>query len=241
MTLLPKQLVAHRGHRDRFPENSLLAIKDAIAAGAVNIEFDIQFTRDGVPILYHDDTMQRISGVDHAITQLSSIDLSDHAAFEPERLGQRFRHNPIESLMDLLPVVESHGAIDFFMELKEESLAAHGEDFCFQHLKNRLPIIPNNLVLISFSEAAVKRAKAEGFSKTALVFRNWSARNQLLRETQADSGFINYQRIPETDAIIADKPIMVYEVDDSITAKQLLTRGAVAVETFCIRALLNNL
>jgi len=239
--LLPERLVAHRGHQSAFPENSTLAILDAIAAGAKKIEFDIQFTQDGAVALYHDEDMQRLSGVGKKITALKKQELIAYSSSEPKRLGARFCNNPIEYLDDLLPIIEKHHHIQFFLELKEESLRAFGEDACFVYLNKALQSIPDNLILISFDLPAVKRAKSEGFQQTALVFRDWERRNSLLAESKADFGFINYTRIPLKDSIEADKPILVYEVKHSLIAEQLLDRGAAAVETFFIRSLLNNL
>jgi len=249
--LPPECLVAHRGHQSTFPENSTLAILDAIAAGAQKIEFDVQITQDGGVALYHDEDMQRLSGVDKKITALKKQDLVAYTSSEPKRLGARFSNNAIEYLDDLLPIMEKYGDVQFFLELKEESLRAFGADTCFESLSNILqPIpsnslpsnaLPNNLVFISFDLPAVKQAKSEGFQQTALVFRDWDKRNSLLDESEADFGFINYTRIPLKDRIEADKPILVYEVKHPLIAKQLLDRGAAAVETFFIRSLLNNL
>lgn len=239
--LAPELLIAHRGHQKNFPENSSLAMLDAIAAGARNIEFDIQLTKDGAIVLYHDEDMRRISGVDNKISRLNKAELSDYCASEPKRLGSRFSSNPIEFLDDILPLIKKHTHIKFFLEMKQESLIAFGEDSCFTALGHILREVPKNLIFISFDLPAVKRAKREGFTQTALVFRDWSERNALLAESLADYGFINYTRIPLKERIEADKPILVYEVKHQIIAKQLLDRGAAAVETFCIRSLLNNL
>ncbi|MGH1441103.1 MAG: glycerophosphodiester phosphodiesterase family protein [Cellvibrionaceae bacterium] len=239
---LPSEcLVAHRGHQSAFPENSILAVLDAIAAGAKKIEFDIQFTQDGGAALYHDEDMQRISGVDKKITTLTRQELTAYSSSEPKRLAARFCSNPIEYLDDLLPIIEKHHHIQFFLELKEESLRVFGDDACFGYLSKVLQPMPDNLVFISFDLPAVKRAKSEGFRQTALVFRDWDRRNSLLAESKADFGFINYTRIPLKEDIEADKPILVYEVKHQLIAKQLLDRGAAAVETFFIRSLLNNL
>ncbi len=241
MKIPPEQLVAHRGHQDQFPENSILAILDAIAAGAKNIEFDIQYTKDGHVALYHDANMQRISDVEYTITELTKDELKQYSAKEPKRLGRRFTHNPIEYLDQLIPIIVKHHDITFFIEIKEESLHHFGSDFCFNHLKLVLGnTVPNNLILISFDLEAVKRAKEEGFAKTALVFRDWAKRDELLAEANADYGFTNYTRIPPRLPITASRPIMVYEVRYPLIAIQLLERGAAAVETFCIRALLSN-
>ncbi len=52
-------IIAHRGYSEVAPENTLPAIQKAVEAGARVIECDIQSTRDGVPVLIHDSTLQR--------------------------------------------------------------------------------------------------------------------------------------------------------------------------------------
>lgn len=53
-------LVAHRGDNNLYyPENSLEGALSVIAAGADIIETDIHLTKDGVPVLMHDDTLER--------------------------------------------------------------------------------------------------------------------------------------------------------------------------------------
>lgn len=235
------QLVAHRGHQHAFPENSLLSILDAIAAGARAIEFDVQLSQDGIPFLFHDETLSRVCGEAGEITALTAEQLSHCMVSEPKRLGKRFNQNPINTLGDLVPLIYQHKHIQFFLELKEESLECFGADNCFMALKRLFPIFPENVIFISFDLPAVRQAKEEGFLQTALVFRDWENRNTLLHTAQADYGFINYTRIPVKASIEADQPIIVYEVKHGITAKQLLERGASRVETFHIRTLLQNI
>jgi glycerophosphoryl diester phosphodiesterase len=52
-------IAAHRGAHSRAPENSLAAIEAAIAGGADIVEIDIAVTRDGTPVLMHDQTVDR--------------------------------------------------------------------------------------------------------------------------------------------------------------------------------------
>ena len=49
---------AHRGASDRFPENTLEAIEAAIPY-VDGIEFDVHFSRDGVGVIIHDETVNR--------------------------------------------------------------------------------------------------------------------------------------------------------------------------------------
>ena len=47
------QIVAHRGYRAKFPENTMLAFKNAVTAGAHGVETDVHLTKDNVVVLSH--------------------------------------------------------------------------------------------------------------------------------------------------------------------------------------------
>lgn len=47
------QIVAHRGYKAKFPENTLLAFKNAITFGAHGLETDVHLTKDNVVVLSH--------------------------------------------------------------------------------------------------------------------------------------------------------------------------------------------
>ncbi len=50
---------AHRGVSDRFPENTLEAIAAAIEDDVDGVEFDVHFSKDGVGVIIHDETVNR--------------------------------------------------------------------------------------------------------------------------------------------------------------------------------------
>lgn len=241
MTIKTAQLVAHRGHQDAFPENSLLAVIDAIAAGAINIELDIQVTREGVVVLYHDDNMQRISGINQSIIDITRPQLLHCYANEQARFGKKFIYNKIDTLKELFPYIIKYNTINFFLEIKKESLIALGHSFCLQAIKEAIPTLPHNAILISFDLDIVKAAKAQGFKKTGLVLEDWNNHDHLLKKANTNYGIICYECLPEDcTAIKACVPIILYEVDTISLAKKLLQQGIIAVETFCIRKLLGN-
>ncbi|UVD55196.1 glycerophosphodiester phosphodiesterase family protein [Rhizobium sp. Pop5] len=60
----PCAIVAHRGAWHEAPENSLAAIEKAIAAGYDIVEVDIRRSADGVLFILHDDTLERMAGLD---------------------------------------------------------------------------------------------------------------------------------------------------------------------------------
>lgn len=52
-------LIGHRGSSGEAPENTLPAFERALAHGAVILETDVHLTRDGVVVIYHDDSVDR--------------------------------------------------------------------------------------------------------------------------------------------------------------------------------------
>jgi glycerophosphoryl diester phosphodiesterase len=50
-------LQGHRGARGLWPENSLHGFAAAVALGVTSIELDVVLTADGVPVVYHDLTL----------------------------------------------------------------------------------------------------------------------------------------------------------------------------------------
>lgn len=55
------KVFAHRGYSGRFPENTMLAFREAEKTGCYGIELDVQTTKDGVVVIFHDETLDRVS------------------------------------------------------------------------------------------------------------------------------------------------------------------------------------
>ncbi|CAM2066546.1 GP-PDE domain-containing protein [Sulfidibacter corallicola] len=54
--------IAHRGFSSAFPENTLPAFDAALELPIQGIEFDVQLTREGIPIVFHDKNFRRVGG-----------------------------------------------------------------------------------------------------------------------------------------------------------------------------------
>lgn len=72
---------AHRGFSEQYPENTMRAFKKAIEAGADGIELDVQLSRDGIPVIIHDEALVRTTGAsgyvwDYDLAELKQLDAS---------------------------------------------------------------------------------------------------------------------------------------------------------------------
>ena len=79
------QLIAHRGYSECYPENTLVGLEAALSAGADCIEFDVQFSKDGVPVVIHDNELKRTTGVDGFVNQTNAAQLASIGAGEKQR------------------------------------------------------------------------------------------------------------------------------------------------------------
>ena len=75
---------AHRGASEYAPENTFLAFYTGMYMGANGIETDVQMTKDGVLVLFHDDTVTRLTGAEG---QLSDYTLDQLKQFTFEKDG----------------------------------------------------------------------------------------------------------------------------------------------------------
>jgi glycerophosphoryl diester phosphodiesterase len=86
------QRVAHRGYSAVAPENTLPALAAAVLAGATFVEFDVRTTADGVPVVFHDRTVDRTTDGtgyvwDLTLDEVRALDAGSW--FSPAYAGQR--------------------------------------------------------------------------------------------------------------------------------------------------------
>lgn len=113
------RLYAHRGLHNNAspaPENSLGAVRNAIHCN-YGIEIDVQLTKDLVPVVFHDFSLNRICGVE---TKLSSLTWRELQSFQLFHSEER-----IPSLAEVL--AEVNGQVPIIIEYKQEG---HRSQIC---------------------------------------------------------------------------------------------------------------
>lgn len=81
------RICAHRGYSTVAPENTLPAFVAAVELNAPEIEMDVRFSKDGVPVVCHDDSLERISNgtgmvQEKTLAELKELDFGSHAGKE---------------------------------------------------------------------------------------------------------------------------------------------------------------
>jgi glycerophosphoryl diester phosphodiesterase len=110
---------AHRGGAKLAPENTMAAIDNGMALGADGLEIDVQLSADGIPVVIHDQTLDRTTDHKGAVRELSAAALARvDAGFRFEIDGQfPFRGHGIGVPM-LDEVLAKHAKTRVIIEMK---------------------------------------------------------------------------------------------------------------------------
>ncbi|ASJ08776.1 glycerophosphodiester phosphodiesterase [Thermococcus siculi] len=68
-------VLGHRGYSAKYPENTILAFKKAIEAGADGVELDVWLTKDGEVVVIHDETVDRTSNGNGKVKEMTLEEL----------------------------------------------------------------------------------------------------------------------------------------------------------------------
>lgn len=179
-----RRIIAHRGHKVGAPEQTMVAFKLAADLGATMLEADLRFTRDGVPVLMHDDLLDRTTSGRGPVSAMGWTEMSRLDAgswFDPRFAGER-----VPRLDDLFELAETLG-VALCIEAKGE-----GEDnaetalFAARELERRSRLDKD--VVASFDHEALAAAvDAVPGLRTApdrLPERGRSTASQLVEQAQ---------------------------------------------------------
>lgn len=237
-------LVAHRGYADKFPENSLLALAQAIDCGACLLEFDVQLTRDKVPILLHDDNLLRVSGVNKSIYDLDATDLGNYNLSEPDRFGLRYKNNQFSLLADVVDFMQSYPDIKILLEVKQESIDFFSIDEVLQIISSIVaPIMPQTVV-ICYNLALLQSAKANfGFSSGFIVSAWSDIESAALLDLGPEMVICNYKKIPQDYNQFRQNSWdwVLYEITDPLLALKYGNLGVKYIETMALESMFANI
>jgi glycerophosphoryl diester phosphodiesterase len=237
----PSRLVAHRGLMATRPENTLLGLQAAILAGARRVEFDVQLTRDRVPVLLHDESLSRTAGARSRIGDLDRRLLQRYSVHEPARLGLRYATEPLPTLAAAVAALNRWPDITAFVELKRQSIERFGQDLVLDYVVSALREARFNWVLISFESAVLALARRRHRARIGWVLRAYDKTHHARAESLAPEFlFCNERHLPDDEATLWAGPWtwVVYDVHDHATAQRLEARGVDLFETPCVDRLL---
>lgn len=107
--------INHRGYNIIAPENTLPAFRLSRLQGFTHVETDVRFTSDGIPVLVHDESIERISNGTGKINQMTYSELSsyDYGSWK----SPEFKGTTIPTLDEFLELCQQIG-LEPYIELK---------------------------------------------------------------------------------------------------------------------------
>jgi glycerophosphoryl diester phosphodiesterase len=214
-------ITAHRGASLVAPENSLSAVRRAIADGATHVEVDVQRTADGVLVLNHDADLMRVAQVPLVITQstyeqLRAVDIGG-------RFGAEFAGERLATLDDVIQA--ARGSVKLVVELKSyKGDATRLVADVVQALRDQG--LTGDSVVMSLKYDEVREVKR----RAPEIVSGFVASASLGDILQLDADFLAISKSQATDARIAaahaqGKQVYVWTVDDPREMSLMIDRG----------------
>jgi glycerophosphoryl diester phosphodiesterase len=118
-------IIAHRGDSAQRPENTLAAFAAALEAGAGIVELDVQLTRDSVPVVIHDASLDRTTSGRGPVREHLLAELRALSAGYPQRFGPEYAGERVPTLAEALAFLQGRARV--MIEIKPESVSADAE------------------------------------------------------------------------------------------------------------------
>jgi len=216
-------IIGHRGASSYAPENSLQAVALAAEQGADGVEFDVQLSADGHPVLMHDSTVDRTSNgrgrvSDLTLAQLKQLDLGD---------GQT-----VPTLDELFTTFGSQ--LLYNVEIKEWSLRGRGLETAVAQCIARHDLAAK-VVISSFNPLVLRRLRPHLPTPAGLGmlrYRGLLQYSYLFAHSDADHP--HYSMVHEAYMRWAkgrSQRVNVWTVDDPAEAQRLTRLGVQAIIT----------
>lgn len=232
-------VIGHRGAAAEAPENTLAGLRRARHSGARWVEVDAKLSGDGVPILFHDETLERTtdgSGPVHgrSFGELRRLDAG--AWFADGHAGER-----IPSLDEALDLCLALG-LGLNLEIKpcagreRETAAAVVAALRARAAEDLPPLLLSSFRRVCL-EAAAELAPdlPRGFLKGHLP-ADWLERAQDLGCATVHLGWQRLTRESVERVRDAGYPVVVYTVNDLDRARRLIAWGVSSVITDTVRS-----
>ncbi|MEJ2514146.1 MAG: glycerophosphodiester phosphodiesterase [Gammaproteobacteria bacterium] len=219
-------IVAHRGAAGKAPENTLAAVRQAIADGTDWVEIDVQETADGRVIVVHDSDFMKLAGMplrvwDGSFEEIRAIDVGSW--FDPAFAGER-----VPTLEEVLEAVR--GKARLVIELKY-----YGHD---QALEQRVVDIVEATGM--GDQVAVMSLKYEGIRRIRALRPDWTVGLLSARAlgdlTRLDADFLAVNTGMARPGFVrrahgAGKQVFVWTVNDPVAMSRMMSLGVDGVIT----------
>ena len=237
------RIVAHRGGGLLAPENTLAGIRLARNLGFIAVEFDVKLTGDGIPVLMHDDTLERTTNGSGFVAETSYREIAKLDA--GGWFGNEFSNEPIPSFAAASALCREAG-VWANIEIKPSPGHERETGEAVARLTKLLWAGSHPLPLLSsFSALALEAAAVESpeLPRALLVVDaqpNWQAQ---LDRLQCVALHVSHRHLdPALVKAVhgSGRGLLTYTVNDSEAALEMLEWGVDALVTDQLDAVTPN-
>jgi|AntDeeMetagen285_2_1112576.scaffolds.fasta_scaffold04934_4 glycerophosphoryl diester phosphodiesterase len=212
------RVIAHRGFAADAPENTLAAIGQASDV-ADSIEFDARRCGTGELVVFHDETVDRVTD---GTGRVDEFDLADLQSLEVLDSGESIP--TLDAVLDAIPP-----DVDVNIELKETGIA--------EDVLDTLAAVGNDAIVSSFSAAALREIQSDARTVETAYITKRLRDEPVRRAVELDCQYIHprftlllYSRLLSR-ARAVDLGVNVWTVNDARLARLLAWRGVDGIAT----------
>ena len=147
---------AHRGFSGEYPENTMLAFRKAIEAGAQGIELDVHFTKDKEVVIIHDETIDRTTDGKGEVESFAYDELCRFNAYV--RFEGKYDFQKIPTLREYFELVKPVDGFLTNIELKTGINEYPGIEKAILKIIDEFGL-RDRIIISSFNHFSVKRFK----------------------------------------------------------------------------------
>jgi len=217
-------IIAHRGASGTYPENTLLAFEQALAAGAGWLELDVHLSADGELVVIHDEFLDRTTSgqglvAAHPLAQLRQLNAG---------LGEK-----IPLLDEVLELAAGRASLN--IELKGEGTAEPVAKILRQRLQTG-GWREENLLVSSLIPAEIIHFAAQHLKIRVAPIADFPDRQFWLLADRLNAWSVHVDKASVTADLIAKvrqqgRKLLVYTVNDQATLSSLKQLGADGIFT----------
>lgn len=229
MTLKIPRIIGHRGAAAYAPENTLEGLHTAADMGIDWVEFDVKLTKDHVPILFHDETLDRTTNGGNLL--VANVTYEEIKQFEAGSwFSDSFAGIKIPTLEEAIEVLLKRN-LGVNVEIKpcpgrEKETAEVVLDVLSQYWDDH-----DRLLISSFQHVSLETAfdMAEDWHRSLLLGEewpeNWRELAEYLKVSTINLDGRKVEREEVEDVVDLGLPILAYTINTQEEARRLLSWG----------------
>ncbi|MFT4244989.1 MAG: glycerophosphodiester phosphodiesterase family protein [Micrococcaceae bacterium] len=224
--------LAHRGFvgvaENKVSENSIRAFQNAVNLGYTYLETDVQGTKDGELVIFHDDDTKRMLGIEGVIKDFTMAEIAKLELSESD---------PIPTLVEVLETfpdqffnidIKTEEAIEPFVTVIEK-LQCHDRICVASFADKRRKAVLSKLTKRTATSSGVTHVALFKAASYLPINRNWDFDALNVPLTYKGKDFVTPRFV--TKAKAANLPVYVWTVNDVAQMQKLLDMGVDGIFT----------